>query len=283
MRGWPRFALERLEQRRLLAADVRAGAPVDEDRDVAADVRAALQLLQRGDEHLVRARVLAADVDEHRLRLDRVRGDQAALDEPVRDAGEDLVVLEAARLRLVGVDDEVVRLRDLIGLRDEPHFMPVAKNAPPRPRSFDAFTSSITASGAIAARLRERLVAADRLVLGELRQVALVGVREDDLPVTRHAFSSDIAQLLDDPADALRLDVQAVVVVDRDDGRPAAAAEALDRPQRHLAVLGRLAGPAAELRLERLEHLLRADERARDVRADLDQVLRPTGARWYMS
>ena len=28
----------------------------------------------------------------------------------------------------------------------------------------------------------------------------------------------------------------------------------------------------AELALERLEHLLRADERARDVRADLDQV-----------
>ena len=40
-----------------------------------------------------------------------------------------------------------------------------------------------------------------------------------------------------------------------------------------LAVLGRLAGAAAELVLERLEHALRADERARDVRADLDDVL----------
>ena len=32
---------------------------------------------------------------------------------------QDLVVLEAARLRLVGVDDEVVRVRDLLGFADE--------------------------------------------------------------------------------------------------------------------------------------------------------------------
>ena len=48
-----------------------------------------------------------------------MRGDQAALDEAVRDAREDLVVLEAARLRLVGVDDEVVRLRQLLLRRHE--------------------------------------------------------------------------------------------------------------------------------------------------------------------
>ena len=38
--------------------------------------------------------VLAADVDEDVLRLDRVRRDQAALDQPVRDAEHDLAVLE---------------------------------------------------------------------------------------------------------------------------------------------------------------------------------------------
>ena len=64
-----------------------------------------------------------------------------------------------------------------------------------------------------------------------------------------------------------------VAVVDRDDRRPAAAAEALDRAERDLAVARRLAGPAAELALERLDDLLRADERAREVRADLDEVL----------
>jgi hypothetical protein len=54
-----------------------------------------LELLERADEHLVRAGVLAADVHEHVLRVDGVRGDQAALDEAVRDARHDLVVLEA--------------------------------------------------------------------------------------------------------------------------------------------------------------------------------------------
>ena len=62
------LALERLEQRRLLAADVRAGAAVHDDRHVAADLGPVLQLLERGDEDLVRARVLAADVDEDACR-----------------------------------------------------------------------------------------------------------------------------------------------------------------------------------------------------------------------
>ena len=39
-------------------------------------------------------------------------------------------------------------------------------------------------------------------------------------------------------------------------------AGALDRAERHLTVLGRLAGVDAELVLERLQHLLRADERS---------------------
>src|SRR5262249_30382940 len=111
--------LERLEQRRLLAADVSTRAAVHHDRDVSADVTPVAQLLQRADEDLVRAGVLAADVDEHARAVDRVRRDQAALDEAVWDSGNDLVVLEAARLGLVGVHDEIVRLRDLLLRRDE--------------------------------------------------------------------------------------------------------------------------------------------------------------------
>ncbi len=65
----------------------------------------------------------------------------------------------------------------------------------------------------------------------------------------------------------------AVAVVDGDDRAPAAAAVALDRAQRDLAVRRRLARLDAELALERLERRLRADERARDVRAHLDEVL----------
>src|SRR5919201_1686021 len=50
------------------------------------------------------------------------------------------------------------------------------------------------------------------------------------------------------------------------------AAGSLDRPQRHQAVLGRLARTHPELLLERLHHLLRADECARDVGADLHHM-----------
>src|SRR4029453_1608536 len=79
------LALERLEERRLLAADVGARAAVDDDRR-AAEVLALPQLLERRDEDLVLALVLAADVDEDVRRLDRPRRDQAALEEPQRDA-----------------------------------------------------------------------------------------------------------------------------------------------------------------------------------------------------
>ena len=182
------LALERLEQRRLLAADVCAGAAVHEDRDVTADVGPVLELLERGDEDLVRPRVLAADVDEHRLRLDAVRGDQAALDEPVRDPREDLVVLEAAGLRLVGVDDEVVRLGDRVGLGDERPLQPGGEEGAATAAQAGRLQLLDHRVGLHRARLGERLVAADRLVLGELRQVALVGICEDELLPTRHRF-----------------------------------------------------------------------------------------------
>ena len=44
---------------------------------VAEQLGSAVQLLERGDEDLERLEVLAADVDEDVLRLDRVCGDQA--------------------------------------------------------------------------------------------------------------------------------------------------------------------------------------------------------------
>ena len=112
------LALERLEERRLLAADVRARAAVDDDGDAARRSRLAHRL-ERVAEDLELVLVLAADVDEHVLRLDRVRRDQAALEEPERDAQHDLAVLERAGLGLVRVDDEVVRLRELVRLGDE--------------------------------------------------------------------------------------------------------------------------------------------------------------------
>ena len=115
------------------------------------------------------------------------------------------------------------------------------------------------------ARLLERVVAADGAVLVELREVALVRVREEDA----HALGTE---LLHERRDVVGLDGLAVAAVDDDDRRVAAAAGALDRPERDLAVLRRLARRDAELLLERLDDALRADERAREVRADLDDV-----------
>src|SRR5919197_2830459 len=97
-------------------------------------------------------------------------------------------------------------------------------------------------------------------------------VRSRSSAPARTISLTGIAQLLDDSGYVLGAHRLAVAVVDDDDRAPPAAAGALDRPQRDGAVLGRLAGPDAELLLEGLDHLLRSDERARDVGADLDEV-----------
>src|SRR6476661_2310441 len=83
-------------------------------------------------------------------------------------------------------------------------------------------------------------------------------------------------ELLDDCGDVVRSDELAVAAVDGYDGRVAAAAEALDGAERDLTVLGRVTRCDTERRLERVDDALRARERARQVRADLDEV-RPDG------
>src|SRR5690606_34634014 len=109
------LALERLEERRLLAADVRARA--DERVEVEVDPRpldvlaepAGLVRLLQG---LLEARErlgheLAADVVVADRRADRVAGDRHALDQRVRVVAEDVPIVARARLALVGVADEV--------------------------------------------------------------------------------------------------------------------------------------------------------------------------------
>ena len=114
----PALALERLEQRGLLAADVGTRSTVEHDGDASEEIGLAHRL-ERVAQDLELALVLAADVDEHVLRLDSVCGDEAALEEPEWDTEHDLAVFEASGLRLVGVHDEVVRLRELLRLRHE--------------------------------------------------------------------------------------------------------------------------------------------------------------------
>ena len=87
-----------------------------------------------------RERILAADVDEALVAAGRERGDRHRFDDRERIVLHQDAILERARLRLVGVADQVVRVRRLRRARP-PTSVPVGNAAPPRPISFDAVTS----------------------------------------------------------------------------------------------------------------------------------------------
>ena len=108
------LALERLEQRRLLAADVGPGAGVHHHveaearaEDVRADRAVRVGLVEGLLQPLEPEGELAAQVDEGLADLEGVGRDQHALEDLVRVALYEHVVLEGRRLRLVAVDDEV--------------------------------------------------------------------------------------------------------------------------------------------------------------------------------
>src|SRR5579862_967308 len=87
LHGWERrprprlaaLALERVQERCLLTADVRTGAAVHDDADFA-EQSCLARLVDGAREDLVLGQVLAADVDEDVVRFDRARGDQRPLD-----------------------------------------------------------------------------------------------------------------------------------------------------------------------------------------------------------
>src|SRR5439155_26704357 len=65
-------------------------------------------------ENVVLILILSTYKDKRVLRADHVRRDDEALDKLMRRAREQDAVLEAAGLRLVGVDDDVARAGDLV-------------------------------------------------------------------------------------------------------------------------------------------------------------------------
>ena len=73
------------------------------------------RLVQCRADHPELGQILAAKVDEDLRAADRVRSDQAALEQPMRNAQHDLAILERARLRLVGVDSQVGRFASVLG------------------------------------------------------------------------------------------------------------------------------------------------------------------------
>src|SRR3954452_14864600 len=117
-------ALERVEQRGLLAADVGAGATVHDDvageaavQDVLAEVAPGARLVHRADHAADRVHRLAADVDERPFGAHREAGDDDALDHRVRVVHHQWQVAAGAWFALVGVHDDVLGLR--VVLRDE--------------------------------------------------------------------------------------------------------------------------------------------------------------------
>ncbi len=179
------LALERLEQRRLLAADVGAGAGVHDDvereagaEDVAPHRAVGVGLVQRRLQALEPQGELAAEVDEGLGDLQRVGRDQHALEDLVRVALDEHVVLEGGRLGLVAVDHEVGE-RGLGGSID--HLRPAGKPAPPRPSRLAASTSAATASGVMVSALRSAVVAAGGQVALQREGVVVAQARRDDL------------------------------------------------------------------------------------------------------
>ena len=186
--GWERrlearlaaLALQRVEQRRLLAADVGAGAAVHGDfaveagaEDVPAQVPARVRFAHCGEHPPDRVHGLAADVDERVFGADRVAGDDDALDHRVRVVHHQRQIAAGARLALVGVDHDVVRLRRrFCGMK--PHFMPVGKPAPPRPRRLESLHSVDELIGVLReGALRSAGVAVQRLVVGDLPRLVV--------------------------------------------------------------------------------------------------------------
>ena len=104
------LALDALQHRRLLAADIGAGTAAQHQIAGRRDPCS----LQRGDllqEDLAGGGVFVAEVDVGGIGLDGPGGDERAFKDAVRVGLKVEAVLEGAGLALVGVDREVARLR----------------------------------------------------------------------------------------------------------------------------------------------------------------------------
>ncbi len=103
-------ALHRLEHRRLLARDVRAGADDELERQPVEQPRGA-KLVERLLESRARRCVLLAEVDVALGRLERPHREHRRLEHEMRPELHHVAVLDRPRLALVGVHDDVARAR----------------------------------------------------------------------------------------------------------------------------------------------------------------------------
>ncbi len=124
--GLAGLALQGLDQRRLLTADIGAGTAT-QDHEVRRDQARGDQLIDGLAQHPMQAGILVAQVDIERAGLHRPGADQGPLQEAVRLALQVMAVLEGAGFALVGVDHRIARA----GLGA--HRLPLAIGGKPRP------------------------------------------------------------------------------------------------------------------------------------------------------
>ena len=235
-----------------------------------------------------------------RVDLAGVGGDDHPLDQHVRALLHQLAVLERARLGLVGVADQVL-LHVAVGQeRDLAAHLEAGAAAAADARVHDLRQHVL---GRHRQRLAQRLVAAAALVdlaacSAPARRCCRTGSFMSDLafggsdrglrgasefcaPGSTRAPVADLLvgqhgrpalQVLDDPAPRRRLQRADVLAVDRRHRRDVAGAQALERAHVDVSSLGGRCH-------HRLEQLVGAEQRARDVGAHVDVVVHGPAAR----
>ena len=161
--------LDRVEDRRLLAADVRAGAATDLEleakaasKDVVAEEPRVPRLIDGVLHPFGRQPILTANVEVAVLAAGRERGDGERLDDRERIAFEEYTILERPGLALVGVADDVVWSHGLAG--DRSPLSPGRERGAASPEELRVGHLADHCFGAHLERARQRLVAAVRFV-----------------------------------------------------------------------------------------------------------------------
>ena len=156
-RGCGAPALERVDERGLLAGDVAAGAGVHEQLEapgraehMGAEIARGLGLGDGPLQALGGQHVLAAQKNVAAARLDRIARDDHGLDQLMRGAFHEQAILEGAGLHLIGIADQVLLPRRILAHRHEAPLDAGRESRRRRGREgWPSFTRRVTSAGCI--------------------------------------------------------------------------------------------------------------------------------------
>ena len=187
------LALQAFDHRGFFAADIGAGAAVNEHVEiiarpagVLADQLGFVGFGDGGKQHLGFADIFAADVDIGGACPHRETGDERAFDQLVRIVADDFAVLAAAGLGLVGVDDEVARA---LGARRLGHERPFHAGREPCPATAAQARCLDRVDDRVGAHGEQRLGVGPVATLlrgSQIPRLEAVEVREDAVFVLKH-------------------------------------------------------------------------------------------------